>query len=513
MCKIVLSLLFLAVHMSSTINAQSTAFSLDSASLCYFYKEHIYFHHNKSLIKSDYSGNISWKKQSDPITQYSSFCFTDNAIYGWSDTIVFKLDTSGNLLWEKGFGALAYPIFNASQYVSNVTSTASRVFVTLETFSFGTEYYTAYIALDTSGTIQNSWGYSQGSTPISNPVTDGIPSADGNGAWLASLYKSGISTSPLVTRVDNSGQANVQDSVVTTFGSSGGVQIFKLLVLPDSTYVIASNHGLSNGQQDIKVVRFNDHGEILGKFIFSSIHTYLGLTLCEGLGLAADSAGYLYLVGNFMDSPTSLSTRPVVIKLDLLGNIIWLKSWSDAILNSTPVLLSHMNFKNDSIYYFCTENGKKGIIAFDTSMTGNCFIPDSTMPISMVAFGTSSTGSNPFYPFSYTSTSVTGSPTSSIQAPVVTSFCGPVFIQDQSAHEKLIIFPDPITQHLLQFEYPADNDASLSIFSLDGKEVEMLTLENGKNSYRVNLPNLPPGIYLARITTLTHTAISKFVHH
>lgn len=82
-------------------------------------------------------------------------------------------------------------------------------------------------------------------------------------------------------------------------------------------------------------------------------------------------------------------------------------------------------------------------------------------------------------------------------------------IEDILLNNYLILYPNPTSKELyIQANYPFSN---ICIKSLDGKSCEFNTIAQQPDLLKIDISNLPAGIYLIETITPTMTKSSKFV--
>jgi len=494
---------FVCLFFQLAVKAQSDSFYIDSANNCYFTDDAIYFHFTHGMVKSDYSGNIIWTKHIDALPPGNfnpNFAFMNDAFYGNTDSSVYKIDTSGNTIWIKHLANLVNPIVGATQMCTNVTTDGKRVFVGGGEQSVNS-FYKIQVTLDTAGNMINAW-----SSTMFIPGTDyafvGVKTANENGAWIANVHVMGITSAFTVFKADSSGLINTTDSTVVN-GGAQGVAVSDLILAPDSNYVITATHGILNGLESVSLAKFNDAGAVLWTHMLGSNAMFSNFSLCEAIAITADSSNAIYFLGKFMDSSMSLYERPLILKFDSIGNLIWSKSWSDALLSSTPFSISKMHFHNGMIYTFGNAGGIPSIVVFDTSFINLCYSPDTTFGFFINDFGTSSTGSIQQPAFAYTPNTILPIPSTLLINQPSTIFCSLSTTADINFDNDFACYPNPFNNELFILK-KVSTAGKLSILLMDilGETVlkKEFNIGNIPRSIHLETTDIPPGLYILQVT-------------
>jgi hypothetical protein len=81
-----------------------------------------------------------------------------------------------------------------------------------------------------------------------------------------------------------------------------------------------------------------------------------------------------------------------------------------------------------------------------------------------------------------------------------------------STDSRFIVYPNPVNTELnLQFNEMKNQPMSIEILSIDGRVVYNEQLQRNVTTHKVNISELPNGLYLCRITSGTAIETTKFI--
>lgn len=488
----------------------TTSFYIDSVSSCFFTDTAIYFGAANGLVKTDFSGNILWAKHNAVIpNSIFDLSIHHESIYGINDSCVFKMDTSGNSIWIRNLSALMHPMGGYKMELNDVTTDNDGIFISMiQHDQFYNGLYKSQVRFDTSGSVTNAWSNSIASSHYDH-VVSGVSSATGKGAWLASYFSAGITKDFIVTKIDSSGNVDMNASVVNG-GATQWLNIPEIIQLKDSNYLLIAYGGNFNSSEFIWLNKFNESGNILWGFQIQSAYSNSGMSLAEALSITSDDSGNLYMLGQIMDS--SGFDRPVIFKFDSNGSFLFCKSWSSSILNSVPVSLKKIYFHNGAIFSFCSYLSHFGIVAFDTSFTNSCFSPDTLFNFTINTSGY--TGSPIQYPsIGYSSPAVPLFASSDMLLQS-TEFCSSLS-QDNLGSKDMTDFEIFFNQKMfnLSFNCTINNTASLFVYDSEGRLIDLkdLYVYKGNNKIRIDLNIHAKGLYFFRLVMEGKAIVKKIM--
>ena len=270
------------------------------------------------LIKLDSSGNMKWKKSFggslidyglstissiDGGFFFSGYSNSTNGDFvgmnkGNNDIILIKLDSSGNMKWKKSFGG----------------SNDDRV------YSFKSTIDTGVILIGVSSSIDGDFDTTKTGLIIFVMKIDYF----GNVVWSKKLGGSGF---------DNG------YSVETT---------------PDGCYLISGGfsskdgdfQGMNKGSTDIFLIKLDSYGNVIWK------RTYGGTFVDEGRKVLTNKNGDIMIMGYSSSNDSDFLNKNkgshdiFLMRLDSIGNIIWLKTFGGS---SSDIGRSLVNINNDKL--------------------------------------------------------------------------------------------------------------------------------------------------------------------
>jgi hypothetical protein len=323
------------------------------------------------VFKLDSSGNVTWAKNFGGASSntesrsvavdgsgnvyltgdFSTANFTTPALtrIGTVDAFVFKLDSSGNVTWAKNYGgtiANSYSvvvdgsgnIFVGGQFQSaNMTTPALTKIGNVDVF---------VLKLDSSG--NTTWSRNYGGAGVGLNFFQLSMDGTGNvyvvGAFLASNF-----TTPALTLI------GVRDTYVIKIDTSGnttwsknfggvGANAYGLSLAVDgnSDVYVAGRLTTASittpaisllGTQDAFIIKLDSSGNTTRA---SGYPGYSASGTTNLSGVARDTSGNLYIVGNFTSSIfniggfslNKIGTQDIfAAKLDAAGNVIWAKNY------------------------------------------------------------------------------------------------------------------------------------------------------------------------------------------
>jgi len=79
--------------------------------------------------------------------------------------------------------------------------------------------------------------------------------------------------------------------------------------------------------------------------------------------------------------------------------------------------------------------------------------------------------------------------------------------------DELIIYPNPVISNELKIKHKNQSNqaATVSIFDINGKQLQQINLILNGNNSSVQLDNIERGIYLVKFETNNETTYSKFI--
>jgi hypothetical protein len=220
------------------------------------------------------------------------------------------------------------------------------------------------------------------------------------------------------------------------------------------------------------------------------------------MDIITDSSNFIYLLGKFMDDGTSLDLRQLIMKFDYSGNLIWSKSWSDALQQSTPFSISNLQFHNGLIYAFGNCSGHPSIMAFDTAFNNLCYAPDTTFAINMNNYGGSSISATQYPAVAYSINVIPVTPALLLPDQLSTPFCSISGLQkDENAIES-ISYPNPFSNEVTIILSDFQKGALLvALKDILGKTIleKSIFVNHTKTPITLSTSNIPSGFYILQI--------------
>ncbi len=247
------------------------------------------------ITKYNTSGTIQWQRSLGGASSDAGYGiavdgsgnvyvtgYTGSQGAGGSDALITKYSTSGAIQWQRSLGG------SGGDYGRDIAVDSSgNVYVTGYTLSQGAGSSDALITkYNTSGTIQ--WQRSLGGSDFDYGYGIAVDSS-GN------VYVAGITLSQgaggsdaLITKYDTSGTIQWQRSL----GGAGSETGYGIAVdSSGNVYIVGRTNSQGAGGDDVLIAKYNTSGTIQWQ------RSLGGVGSDEGLGIAVDSSGNVYIVG------------------------------------------------------------------------------------------------------------------------------------------------------------------------------------------------------------------------
>ena len=283
---------------------------------------------NATLNKHNSSGTLQWSRMITNINnQAVYYCVATDSTYvyaaghqqevspGGTSALIVKYDTSGNIQWQRKLiddkGATGYPI----DYAYGIAADSSgNVYVAgaLKNSNDGTQPY--LVKYNSSGTLQ--WQVT---------ITSGETAAGQNGtAYALALDSSG---NPHITGSQATSAGSVVTGFVIKYNSSGTLQwqrtfiqssgIGKAITVDSSGNVYAAGTAYDNTLTRAygTLIKYNSSGTLQWQRILSDAAASSSPSIN---GIATDSAGTIYVTGQFRNS--SQGGQPFMLHLPADGS-------------------------------------------------------------------------------------------------------------------------------------------------------------------------------------------------
>lgn len=461
-----------------------------------FSDDDIYLHSNFStLIKSDYSGNISWTKT---ITSFRLWSIDENSIFILDfQNVLSRLDTSGNIIWSRDLTGITC----MNNFWKICCSRSNVYLVSSHTGNSGN----ALATIDSAGNLINSWCDFSGDDVAIDQI---FPSITG-GVWISHLLGPGaVGYEACMTRTLVNGdldtlagqvyyQINQYDNIVDVIKRS------------DSTYIVIDEGTQQTGPVKYGIKKIDEAGNLLWEKI------YLGFdTSYRAYGGGIDSLNNLYFVGTANDYWGDFLFM-YSLKLDPDGNVIRLTQWS----NFSPELWSpiyrKMKFRNNQLFfpveYYDGNNTYPSVIVLDTMLSNPCLLAYSYASIAEIPPGLNKNSRRWFTNTNPIITPSTVTITSSVNPPVA-NLC--IATGENMAQEKapdgIMVYPTPwhseVQIHLNNFTGQA---GTLNIFNSLGEKSSSYQMNT--QDKKIDVSELPTGIYLLSFQTQSFLFTGHFL--
>lgn len=416
--------------------------------------------------------------------------------------IVYKLNSNNTVEWAVNFDGKINPAYPDSNHLTSIAFDGYRIYVQeIQGYaSSSPNRYAASIIMDTLGNVRFiRGGYNNPMLPQYLGASGCYPSLTG-GAWMVYSISTGIGNVFHMMKIDSTGNQIAASQTLSFLQTNSQIRV---LTLPDSTYLIYMRTYGTGTYGLCAFYKMNEHGGIIyGKAISDQ---NMGDNL-EAWAACADSSGNFYIFGIFTQIVSGNQKGNFAFKFDSSGNLIAQNTW----LNNRNYFTS-ANFVNDSIHLEFVSSFSFNIPGFadlDTSLIPVCYDPPvSRTFLEQTIFSPGGTNTLGNQLFSFTPVVTSFNP---LSVPPAIDYC-----QTVSALEATHPDTDPVTF----YPNPANEKISLysnylhieniRIFNTNGRLV--LEKNNLLNSEEINVINLDPGIYFAKISLGSKEYNKKFI--
>lgn len=400
--------------------------------------------------------------------------------YGISGTTVFKLDANGNSVWVKDFaGQIVSSTFSNVLYGSAFDGKNLYILEMQGQIGSGIPptMNAAVIKMDTLGNVLFT-KYNSVQSPGGYGVTDIFPSFV-NGAWIIDNYGSGFTHYGRVFKIGSTG------SLLSVLGIWYGSVAFSIKVcpLPDSTYVICSDHRESTGGFGVPfsaLIKFDESGSIIWQYSYEILNGTSGEALFEQK-MVVDNSGNIYLFENYYGA----GTATVGIKINSSGSVVTSKLWPTLAAFS----ITDLRFENNEI--IAVYNNEE--IHFDTSLNNSCL---NTQNFSIIT-GNRLVPTTPTHSFSNASFTPSNSAPITHTPSNYLDYCSSLGIDaGQSNKNNFNFYPNPANDKIT-IAIELEDKVAIEILDLQGKIVlEEICLTESE----IDVSKLKAGTYFIRMS-------------
>jgi hypothetical protein len=444
------------------------------------------------LVKSDYSGTVSWIKYL-PDTWSWSAC--NDAIYILAgNEIASKLDTSGNIIWSRDISTLAcVPLRNFTQIAAN----NDRLY-------FHWQYSTthdALLVLDTAGAYINAW--CDNSNLIDFQIVSLFPELKGN-MWIHMVDGPGNGNYAILTKLDKNGNPATA-SPVHKFNICLDDYIEDVLSFSDSTYLIINNGNdfFSIFSSNFGIFKMDSIGNIFHHKVFDS----LGDSAFQIVRACIDSIDNIYLIIKYLSD----SAGYISLKLDSSLNVVDSKIWNPVSLPFSMTHYDRMKIYNGQIfipvvYHYNASTFYQAILQTDTVLTPICWTTTSPVGVTEKPYTLNFSQWNTVGTFSHSppaATQVFGPGTNTL----VFNYCSSVSVANPGSGYELNVYPVPVEQSIYITIGSSIN--SLSIYNINGQQ--LMNFENLSSTQEIDLRNLQAGFYYLKFYHRGETVVKKIL--
>ena len=420
-------------------------------------------------------------------------------LYG---NIVYKLNSNNTVEWAANFDGKINPAFPDSNHLTSIAFDGNRIYVQ-ELQGYGSsspDRYAASIIMDTLGNVRFiRGGYDNPILPQYLGAAGCYPSLTG-GAWMIYSISTGIGNVFQMMKIDSTGNQIAASQTLSFLQTNTQINV---LSLPDSTYLIYMRTYGTGTYGLCAFYKMNEQGDIIFGKAISDQNMYDNL---EPSAACADSSGNFYIFGNFTEIISGNTKGDFAFKFDSSGNLIVQNAW----LNNRNYF-SSASFRNDSIHLKIVSPPLYNIPCFatlDTLLNPVCYDPSVLRTHSVQTIfspgGTNTLGNQLF---SFTPTVTTFNP---LSVPPAIDYCQIVSIPEETHPEMdpVTLYPNPASEKIaLYVNYLYIEN--IRIFNTNGSLV--LEKKNLLNSEEINISNLDPGIYFAKINLGDKVYNKKFI--
>lgn len=446
-------------------------------------------------IATDTDGNvfITGSFQSSSIT-FGSTVLSNTSSAGSLDIFVVKYNSSGNVVWAKSVGGTGGTINEEGEGIA--TDTNGNVLVTgyvrSSSVNFGTTALTSsgqadifIVKYDTNGNTLWARRDGGGGADYGNSIA-----TDPNGnLCITGYFYSGTITIGSDTLTNNS-QSSLYDIIVVKYDANGNpiwarsaggnVNDYGLDLVTDSNgnvfvtgfftnfaITFGSTTLQNSGTKDLFVVKYDTTGNV------AWANKAGGTDNEEGLGIATDNNGNVYVTGYFYSSSINFGATTLnqtgasdiyIVKYDNNGNVLWARSTGGIDIEQA---------------YGIATSGADNIYLTGTFLS-------STIP-----FGTTTLVSAGNYD-------------------AFTAKIGQNLVVSEHQIQSIKIYPNPFSEYInLETEEPLDN-ADIILINSMGQTVKEIRNISGTN-LKISRNNLSPGIYFLKLNQNEKLVIIKKV--
>ena len=464
-----------------------------------FTSDYIYYIDNTTYVKSDYQGNVIWRKTGLPRNPHFQGDVFYGIIIGSNTQYVAKCDTAGNYIWIKDISTTVCPLVaNHFNSVGGLIVNGDRLYISSAqyTTSSGIDGASALVTMDTSGTVIQSWCDPNIWPMTTSFIWGGYPSFL-PGGWIMFRHP-GVGSEISLVKINYDGTIN---TAVPTIEIDMGVSVYldDILMLYDSTYLavcrIDNNMIGPLGEIYFGLSRFTENGTVLWQNLYRS-HSPDTAVSCSGL--AVDSLGNSYVTGTLFDG---ISRLLFGMKIDPNGNIEFMKTLNDSLFPARLDMYK-LGLKDDQLCsgIMYTDFGQEypGIFVFDT-LFSSCTIGGSPYSLNVVPNQVVQLTWQSYSPIAYVVSNDTFSVTNTV-LPVKNDLCMVLGVSQDEIFQDLSLYPNPFRSSINIDVYEM---GVIKICDLTG-HILFENKINGKQE--IDLEFLSSGIY-----QLTFISISKIV--
>ena len=437
------------------------------------------------LIKTNKYGDTLWtrtfgdslneKGHSVIETTDGGFLVTGEGL-GLAGYHLIKTDVNGNLLWAKTYQK------QGEEYVSVVKQTSDHGFI-MAGYTFGGNTDMYIVKTDSAGNLL--WSKTYGN--IYDDYAEDIQQTYDGGYIITGAYSPPvipIDIDVILLKIDSLGNPLWSKA----FGGSAVDHMDNIQVTPDSGYILAGRTwSFGVGDRDIYLIKTDINGNLLWSKAYGNLYYDLADNVLD-----ADT-GYV-ISGTVQYNSSSPLMSGVIMMTDVIGNLIWAKSFSDSVYSSVIA-------KN-------TADGGLGI----GYGRGNSIPADFCLD-KVLIHGSFECGD--------TITLIESNPATNVTTPVLlvdsgcTVFtpsmlvgsgstvydrCTQVGIMEMNDDLSFSIFPNPSFGFFLVKTGLTIQKGELKIFNVLGRVILKRNINN-ESEIEINLKNISSGIYFLEITT------------
>jgi len=237
---------------------------------------------------------------------------------GSQDIFLFKYDTSGNLVWQRTLGSSGF-----TEYGCALTVDQSNNIYVVGQYSNNTTYIAKY---NSNGNLLFQVKHSG----VSNFTAMDI-ALDSSGNIFVTGYITTTATWAFLVAFDSSGNYITQNR--QGGGATATAQYGYGVVTDQSGYIYTIGYYSSS------IVSFVTKWSLSGTLSIVWSKTFSPMTF--GISIAVDSLGYIYAYG--ITGTTSATTRPLLVKIDNSGSVIWTRQITQAYTSSFNICIDYLN--------------------------------------------------------------------------------------------------------------------------------------------------------------------------